>query len=319
MLTVALAVLFAPLLADSCLPPVVECHPTQYDLNCDGTDFLHCAAYDLDGEAYGDCLPDEEIDDFWTFYDGDFDGLVECDNPKDFVIELPDGKADGTYDNPACDKYSQDFYQGSDPGVPLIIFLDWDTIGVAADTLGEFDLVRGVVANLSEGSGTVDLGPVDCLADNEAGSGYVQVSDYDEPAPGDAFFYAARWTGGTLCSACVYPYGYGGCLERIVPQEDGDCNLVLVSVSADPETLPPGGGSSDISALVTDQYGTPLAGIDVIFHTTKGSLASGGAAVSSGPDGTAADVLTTTESAYVSALTLVDNPRAVVRVTVASP
>jgi len=319
MVTVVLSLVLVPLLADSCLPLVVDCHPTQYDLNCDGQDFLHCQAYDLDGAAYGDCLPDGLVDDFWGFYDGNFDGIIDCDSPFDFVIEAPDGLPDGTYHNPGCDKTSQDLPQGANPNAVPIVFFDSDNLGVISSSLGELDLVRGDLLDLTAEAGFVNLGAVNCLAENVAGSGYVQVVDAALPPPGEVFFYAARWTGSAFCASCVDPYGYGECLERVVPQGGGDCELVLVSVAADPETLPPGGGYVDITALVTNDYGNALQGIDVVFSTTRGSLASGGAAVPTGIDGKASDVLTTTESAWVRVRTLVDNPRDSVRVTVSSP
>lgn len=53
-------------------------------------------------------------------------------------------------------------------------------------------------------------------------------------------------------------------------------------------------GHSDLSALVLDEDGRPLNGINVFFSSTSGVLASGGAAVESDDDGIARDRLTLT-------------------------
>ncbi|MCI0555066.1 MAG: PKD domain-containing protein, partial [Anaerolineae bacterium] len=76
-----------------------------------------------------------------------------------------------------------------------------------------------------------------------------------------------------------------------------------IFVSADPSTLPTGGGTSVISAVVTDGSGSPLSGIDVRFTTTEGTLQSGGAPLSTNSNGLVTDVLNTSESATVTATT----------------
>jgi len=80
----------------------------QYDINGDGLDALHCFPFDLDGGALGDGEPDGAEDDFWTYYDGDFDGTVDPDNPFDFILQQPDGLPDGASVNPTCDRLSGD-------------------------------------------------------------------------------------------------------------------------------------------------------------------------------------------------------------------
>jgi len=81
-----------------------------YDVNGDGLDNQHCTSYDIDGVAYGDGMPNGSIDDFFTYYDGDFDGDVDPNDPDDILLAMPDGFADGAYLNPSCDKSSDDTY-----------------------------------------------------------------------------------------------------------------------------------------------------------------------------------------------------------------
>jgi hypothetical protein len=76
-----------------------------------------------------------------------------------------------------------------------------------------------------------------------------------------------------------------------------------VFVSAIPATLPSGGGTSIISAAVTDISGTPIQDIGVQFTTTTGSLQSGGGTVRTNNNGVATDTLNTSASATVTATT----------------
>jgi hypothetical protein len=76
-----------------------------------------------------------------------------------------------------------------------------------------------------------------------------------------------------------------------------------VFVSANPGTLPSGGGTSVISAVVTDDSGRPIANIGVDFSTTSGTLQSGGDTIETNSSGVATDVLNTTETTTVTATT----------------
>lgn len=76
-----------------------------------------------------------------------------------------------------------------------------------------------------------------------------------------------------------------------------------VFVSANPATFGPGGGTSAISAAVTDSSGSPIAGSRVQFTTTAGSLQSNGGTVTTNSAGIANDTLVTTETATVTATT----------------
>ena len=89
--------------------------------------------------------------------------------------------------------------------------LAWNPV-LQADS---FDLVRGDVGHLRMNGGTVDLGPVTCLAQRVS---LPSVSDRDIPQPGQAFFYVTRYRrGGTLSE-----YGWASTDE---PRRagNGDC------------------------------------------------------------------------------------------------
>lgn len=76
-----------------------------------------------------------------------------------------------------------------------------------------------------------------------------------------------------------------------------------VFVSANPATFTSGGGTSVISAVVTDSSGAPIGDIGISFSTTSGSLQSRGAIIQTNSNGIATDTLNTSESATVTATT----------------
>ena len=76
-----------------------------------------------------------------------------------------------------------------------------------------------------------------------------------------------------------------------------------VFVSANPGTLPTGGGTSIISAVVTDGSGRTIANVGVRFSTTSGTLQSGGSPIDTNNSGVATDVLNTADVATVTATT----------------
>ena len=82
-----------------------------------------------------------------------------------------------------------------------------------------FDVVRGRIGGLSFGVGSVDLGEVVCLAEDQS---TMTLTDTDVPFLGEAFFYTARFRS-VLCALEGYPYGYAECLERKVSPGNGDC------------------------------------------------------------------------------------------------
>lgn len=76
-----------------------------------------------------------------------------------------------------------------------------------------------------------------------------------------------------------------------------------VFVFATPAKLPDGGGTSLISAAVTDTSGQPVRDINVQFTTSTGKLQSNGALIPTNNNGVATDTLNTDASATVTATT----------------
>lgn len=77
--------------------------------------------------------------------------------------------------------------------------------------------------------------------------------------------------------------------------------LSFLSISADPQELPQGGGRSAITATAYDAQGTVLQAIPVIFSTSAGSLASGGGVTLTDAKGETRDTLTTDREATATA------------------
>src|SRR5207244_2863842 len=84
----------------------------------------------------------------------------------------------------------------------------------------------------------------------------------------------------------------------------GEKRAEHVFVSANPSTLPLTGGSSKITAVVTDTNGNPLKDIGVQFTTDQGTLTSGGKVLRTNVNGIVTDTLFTTVTATVTATTL---------------
>ena len=72
-----------------------------------------------------------------------------------------------------------------------------------------------------------------------------------------------------------------------------------LTLRAEPGTLPPGGGSTDIIALVRNDGGDPVQGATVAFSTTAGTLSSGTAVTDA--NGEARTTLTASREATVTA------------------
>jgi len=68
------------------------------------------------------------------------------------------------------------------------------------------------------------------------------------------------------------------------------------SLQATPSSIPETGGMITLLALVRNDQGQPLPGATVNFTTEVGSLASGGAFLTTGPNGQASDTLTVDET-----------------------
>ncbi|HEY7162237.1 MAG TPA: PKD domain-containing protein [Acidobacteriota bacterium] len=94
-----------------------------------------------------------------------------------------------------------------------------------------------------------------------------------------------------------------GGVEATVTVKVADNIERRVFVFATPAKLPDGGGTSFISAAVTDTSGQPVADINVQFTTTTGKLQSNGALIATNNNGVATDTLNTDASATVTATT----------------
>lgn len=128
---------------------------------------------------------------------------------------------------------------------------------------------------------TTTLGTIPLQADTRNGVANVELTSGGEK--GVAFIVARS---GTLESSVDVTIG------AIV------ANIV---VAATPASLGPDGGSSTITATVFGDDGEPLDDAPVAFSTDAGTLASGGAVLRSGPDGQVEDMLSTEQSATVTA------------------
>jgi hypothetical protein len=79
----------------------------------------------------------------------------------------------------------------------------------------------------------------------------------------------------------------------------GAASATRIAVTASPQSLPSGGGSTTISARVEDQQGNGIGGVPVSFSTTRGSLSS--TTVLTNASGFATTTLTTNVEATVTA------------------
>jgi PKD repeat protein len=98
--------------------------------------------------------------------------------------------------------------------------------------------------------------------------------------------------------ASVFAYS-GGAKSAELKINIGTAAVDRVILTADPQTLPPSGGTTQLSARVEDVAGTPLSGIDVAFSTTTGTLTS--PSVKTDSNGVAATSLTTSQAAKITA------------------
>jgi hypothetical protein len=94
---------------------------------------------------------------------------------------------------------------------------------------------------------------------------------------------------------------YSGVLSEITTTVEIGITPSAVAVSADPQFLPPGGGQSQIKAVVFDEDFIPMPNVSVSMSTSAGALQSGGAPLVTDADGTVRDLLTTEETADVIA------------------
>lgn len=110
-------------------------------------------------------------------------------------------------------------------------------------------------------------------------------------------FYAVNFAGDVTVTAS------SGSVEANTTITIADTRNKNVFVSAEPAALPVGGGTSIISAIVTDESGKALKGVGVQFSTTAGTLQSAGRVIQTNGNGLAADTFNTNQSADITATT----------------
>jgi hypothetical protein len=105
-------------------------------------------------------------------------------------------------------------------------------------------------------------------------------------------------TGGTSGNATVTAYS-GGASAQITNLKIGTAAAKTVSVTTTPQSLGFAGGTTQVTATVTDEGGSPIGGVPVTFSTDKGSISP--STVTTDASGTANATLTTTATAKVTA------------------
>src|SRR6185503_18332794 len=92
---------------------------------------------------------------------------------------------------------------------------------------------------------------------------------------------------------------YSGAATSTVEVDVGAAGATRLALTANPQSLPPTGGTAVISARVEDMQGNGIGGVPVSFSTTKGNLSAGTAVTND--LGTAQTSLTTVAEATVTA------------------
>jgi hypothetical protein len=105
-------------------------------------------------------------------------------------------------------------------------------------------------------------------------------------------------SGGQSGTATITAFS-GGASGKLENLKVGSAGVERVLISASPQTLSPGGGTSTITARVEDISGTGLAGIPVTFTTDAGALSS--TSVTTDSNGSAQTTLNTSRQAKVTA------------------
>jgi rhodanese-related sulfurtransferase len=102
------------------------------------------------------------------------------------VYDMTDGMYEWPYETEGCD-----------PAPVLTLHKDGSDVEINWTPMvgsQDYDLLRGLLSNITDGGLTIDLGPVDCLAET---SPYTYLVDPAEPLVGDAYFYLSRQIGGS--------------------------------------------------------------------------------------------------------------------------
>ena len=105
-------------------------------------------------------------------------------------------------------------------------------------------------------------------------------------------------TGSASGTATVTAYS-GGASASINTLKIGTAAAKTVSVTTTPQSLGFSGGTTQVTATVTDEGGSPIGGVPVTFATDKGSITP--STVTTDSNGTASATLTTTATAKITA------------------
>lgn len=81
----------------------------------------------------------------------------------------------------------------------------------------------------------------------------------------------------------------------------GEAAVDRLILTADPSSLPVGGGKIQLKAYAVDDSGNPVSGVRVFFASTSGKLSSRGSAVTTNLSGVARDTLNTDSDATITA------------------
>jgi hypothetical protein len=196
------------------------------------------------------------------------------------------------------------------------------TLFAAANTVplnGDVEIVANVIENGSTssttpttpGTGTPGTGTTGTTTTTSAGAGtpvqngtlvsFTTTIGRIEPSEARTSNGQVRvrfFSGGQSGTATITAFS-GGASGKLENLKVGTAAVERVIVSASPQTLAPGGGSSTITARVEDTSGAGLAGVPVTFTTDNGSLNP--PTVTTDANGVATTVLNTPRAAKVTA------------------
>ena len=165
----------------------------------------------------------------------------------------------------------------------------------AANTVplnGDIEIVANVIENgttqttptTTPGTGTTGTGTTGTTTTTSAGAGtpvqngtlvsFTTTIGHIEPSEARTSNgqVRVRFFSGSVSGTATITAFSGGASGKLENLKVGAAGVERVILSASPQTLPPGGGTSTITARVEDVSGTGLSGIPVTFTTDNGSV-----------------------------------------------
>jgi large repetitive protein len=136
--------------------------------------------------------------------------------------------------------------------------------------------------------------------------GSLQPSEAETDTSGRAIVKFVAGTGSGTATISAISGGVAVATTNVVRISVGTAAVGGIVVSANPTTLSAAGGSSTITAAVTDAGGNVLSGVPVTFSTDNGTLSS--SVVTADAAGQAVTVLTTSRTAKITATAGVTTP-----------